>query len=276
MSKIIQFIHPGTEHSFDSRKGADLHKNWNSLEHRRKFLQSEGQYIEATGLNKQGCFKFWGEWEAPSIVERTGLQKPMPEFLHAPYIPVDVKGNIIISGTQNTDPCVFGEYFKYFLCKQIRKDGSLTQMANLNEGDMILFGACKNNRFLLDTVFIVDEVICLDGIEEEYKNISVDRYSNYAKTGCKIYKGKTFCGNIDGCFSFTPASLNYFKRIELPHRLTPQVNKYITANLSQGLKGVNLIINKSEVLKICKEIKDLCFASGCVLAYKIKWPQREI
>ena len=61
---IIQFIHPGKEHT--ARSGAI----WNNGAHKRKYLEVNGQHVEAidTSPKKDKLF-FWGEWEAQSYVE---------------------------------------------------------------------------------------------------------------------------------------------------------------------------------------------------------------
>jgi hypothetical protein len=270
MAKIIQFIHPGSEHSFDNCIENRKHKNWNSSDHKRKFCKANGEYIGIDNKNYEGEIMFWSEWEPPSFVELTNQSSPLPRYLHIPYLPKDNKGNIIVSGTQNTDPCIFGDYFKYFLCQQIRNNGKLTQMAHLQKGDMILFGSGKNKRFIIDTVFIVDTNIDILNVEHEYIDTAINRSNNYASLGCKIYKGKTFVDNE--IFSFVPASENYFGRIEIPNNNTLLLNNYITNTLTQGRKVSE--VDEPTVQKVWEELKNLAQSQGLLLAHKIKWPNK--
>jgi hypothetical protein len=272
MAKIIQFIHPGPEHSFDNNVNGLMHKNWNSDNHRRKFCHANGKYINVDNKNIDDEFMFWSEWEAPSFVNLTNQNSPLPKYLHLPYLPSDNNGNIIATGSQNTDPCVFGDYFKYFVCQQIRKNGKLTQMTNLDKGDLILFGSGKNKRFLIDTVFVVDETIDLINVESEYKVLSIDRYNNYSVSGCKIYKGKKFVKNE--IYSFVPASKNYFGRIEVPRNSTLLLNNYITNNLTQGRKVSD--VNQNTIEMVWAELKTLAQNQGLFLAHEVKWPDKII
>lgn len=272
MAKIIQFIHPGPEHSFDNYVNGRMHKNWNSDQHKRKFCKANGEYIDLENKNNKGQFMFWGEWEPPSFVGLTNQNPPLPEYLHSPYLPINVNGSIIVTGTQNTDPCVFGDYFKYFVCQQIRRSGKLTQMAYLNQGDLILFGSGKNGKFLIDTVFVVDNTIKVINVEPTYKVISIDRCANYASSGCIIYKGKTFVENE--IYSFTPANKSYFGRIEVPSNAMLLLNNYITNTLTQGRKVSK--VNYDTIQKVWNELKTLTQNQGLLLAHKIEWPNKII
>lgn len=272
MAKIIQFIHPGSEHSFDNYVNGRMHKNWNSDGHKRKFCKANGKYIDIYNKNNESEFMIWSEWESPSFVDLTRQNPPLPKYLHLPYLPTDINGNIIVAGTQNTDPCVFGDYFKYFICQQIRINGKLTQMAYLDKGDLIIFGSGKNKKFLIDTVFVVDNTIDDINVEQEYKVISINRCANYALSGCRIYKGKTFVENE--IYSFIPASKNYFSRIEVPSDTTLLLNNYITNTLTQGRKVS--IVDEDTVQKVWEELKTLTQNQGLLLAHKIEWPNKII
>lgn len=267
MAKIIQFIHPGPEHSFDNYIYGKMHKNWNSGVHKRKFCMAKGEYIGVDHKNHKEEFMFWGEWEPTSFVAATNGASP--QFLHTPYLPINTKRNIIVTGTQNTDPCVFGDYFKYFLCQQITKKG-LTQLAWLNKGDLILFGSSKNSQFHIDTVFVIDGEVPISNVEPNYKVISIDRCVNYASSGCKIYKGKPYAESE--IFSFTPAYKNYFSRIAVPSNTTPLLNKYITNNLTQSRKVSE--VNDDAIQKVWNELKTLTQNQGLLLAHKIEWPNK--
>ena len=142
MSVFVQFIHPGKEHT--EKTG----KIWNKGEHRRKFLEVNGEYLDSLeGSVKQDTLYFWGEWEAKSDVTKiSGNKKDLPHFVFKPFYSIPI-GNV------NTDPFVFGTQFYYCICKQ----GSYTSLRNLNKGDVILFGSCLRGNFVLDTVFVVKD-----------------------------------------------------------------------------------------------------------------------
>jgi hypothetical protein len=120
MPKIVQFTHPGPEHKPDLKNGN--HKSWNTGNHKRKFLLSKGSYVDNNKL-KDGNLTFWGEWEPPSYVTEFEYQenKFFPGWLHKPYLPnILPNSNGYQASFQNTDPCVFGDSFKYFVCKQFK------------------------------------------------------------------------------------------------------------------------------------------------------------
>lgn len=272
MAKIIQFIHPGPEHSYDNYVIGRMHKDWNSGEHKRKFCEANGEYIGLDNKNNTGKFMFWGEWEPPSFVDLTNQDSPLPKYIHSPYLPINVNGNVVLTGTQNTDPCVFGEYFKYFVCQQIRTNGKLTQMAYLMQGDLILFGSGKNKRFIIDTIFVVENMIEVSNVEPNYGVISINRCANYASLGCKIYQGKAFSENE--IYSFTPANKSYFSRLEVPTNAKLLLNNYITNTLTQGRKISE--VNDVTIKKVWNELKSLTQNQGLLLAHKIEWPNKVI
>ena len=139
---IIQFIHPGHEHT----PVTGVH--WNNGEHRRKYLQVTGQYLENLDMHPQNdLLYFWGEWEAQSLVTTiAGNQLHMPQFVFQPYYQLP-------HGYANTDPFIFGNQFNYCFCKQPH----YPTLRELNRGDIILFGSCQQKKFVLDTIFVVKD-----------------------------------------------------------------------------------------------------------------------
>ena len=75
MGRIIYLPHPGGEHlsknpgyKFDPKSIKKLEKGtmpWNNADkHARKFICSEGDYLDSTGkLHEQEKIAFWGEME---------------------------------------------------------------------------------------------------------------------------------------------------------------------------------------------------------------------
>jgi hypothetical protein len=164
---IVQFPHPGNEHGPDTVR--DDIKSWNRcvdkktgkpIQHARKFMLAPDAYVEHEKCC-EGELLFWGEWEPPSRVRqlnRTAVQERelYPQYLHEPFLPSPLpqvqspgrKDRIPPSGCgtgelQNTDPFVFGDTFRYALCKQSKRDGTLNKTARLGKGSLILFGTGK-------------------------------------------------------------------------------------------------------------------------------------
>lgn len=69
--QIVQFTHPGGEHSLNKTEKKSGIKEWNYGKHKRKFLKSQGQYVLSSGvLSSKQDLLFWGEWEPTSKVTR--------------------------------------------------------------------------------------------------------------------------------------------------------------------------------------------------------------
>lgn len=147
---VVQFPHPGREHR--TQHGWTP---WNKSDHGRKFIRHNGTHLDGT-RQVHGPIAFWGEWEPPSqLVHSWTPNGTAPSQLVRPAYPGPTNGR------QNTDPNVFGDRFRYSLCKQFRpgkngKPGLPTYLSRLAVGTMILFGSKVQNQFVLDTVFVVD------------------------------------------------------------------------------------------------------------------------
>ena len=112
---IVQFTHPGGEHTLNRQEEKNYIKEWNYGGHKRKFLKAVGQCVKEDGsLTPKKELLFWGEWEPTSKVkpvsgtEGTAL---MPKYVHEPFLQRS-KGSLILppyynskgKGRQNTDP----------------------------------------------------------------------------------------------------------------------------------------------------------------------------
>ncbi len=198
---FVQFPHPGPEH--EPHQG-DL-KCWNTGDHRRKFVVNPGRYLDAEGHLQQGDLTFWCEWEPPSeVVKRFSDPSPLrPRYLYHPFWYEPEPGRWL----QNTDPFVFGDCFRYTVCRQYR-DGRPTKMQHLAPGSLILFGSRLRSRFVIDTVFVVDRWIdydhpaALEGlVPPAYETITINRI-DIARY--RLYTGATFEQPYHGMFSFVP------------------------------------------------------------------------
>lgn len=247
MPSIVQFTHPGSEHKPD-KKNKD-YKSWNTGNHKRKFLLSKGVYVHKNRLIDDSLI-FWGEWEPPSYVTQFRHQesKFFPNWLHKPYLPKNLPStNCIHSSFQNTDPCVFGDSFKYFLCKQFKpKNSTLTPLAKLDKGSLILFGSTANQNkenafFQLDTVFVVSDYIEYD-ISDPNALLHLGEYRDFVykmafrqpsdfSLKLRLYIGATFKNSFEGMYSFCPAKIWKNQDMGFP-RIPLKDMDYITNNLN--------------------------------------------
>ncbi|WP_039655910.1 hypothetical protein [Clostridium tyrobutyricum] len=218
-------------------------------EHRRKFMVNKGKCLNQD-LSKsiKTDIAFWGEWENPSkfkpikynnIDERlhkwlsnstnkkkvkiTNTKKDcyfqkndIPQYVHYKFYKENNK-----KIRENTDPYIFGNTFYYCCCKQTDKYGNPRWLqTNLASGSLILFGSRLNDRFILDTVFVVNDFkpYCTSSKDNLYfkKVLSVtDTYSNASleplrknKNKLMLYSGAMFDSKYsigeNKIFSFFP------------------------------------------------------------------------
>lgn len=277
MPKIVQFTHPGPEHKPDFKNGN--HKSWNTGNHKRKFLLSKGSYVDNNKL-KNGNLIFWGEWEPPSYVSEFEYQenKFYPKWLHKPYLPKMLpNSNGYQASFQNTDPCVFDGSFKYFVCKQFKpKNKSLTALAKLDKGSIILFGSTANQNkadafFQLDTVFVVSEYIEYDisdpnalselGTYRDFVfKMAFPQPSDYS-LNLRLYKGATFKNQINGMYSFSPAKIWKNQEMGFP-RIPLKDMDYITNNLNAAPKISNVSLD--EIKGFWNKIVEVTRNNDCV------------
>lgn len=206
---------------------------WNSEPyHRRKFLQAEGEFVASDGQGvESSLLRFWGEWEPAS--EMCRLVGDSPRCLHVPFLKKDDQSKYTSEmgaaphcggdnapkcngkakeskGLQNTDPFVFADHFFYGACQQNSKKGNPTNMQSLEKGSIILFGSRLKGKFVLDTVFVVED-------EHEYspgsmatdlKGFAPDVYPYIMQMGghdkWTCYKGASFQEPFHQMYSFVP------------------------------------------------------------------------
>ncbi len=174
---IIQLMHPGTEHTKDENiEDTNLGlKYWNTDNHKRKFIRSNGMFVDKNNKLYNSVLDFWGEWEPESIVLDSDKKKcnytcQYPQYIHYPlYIPPEIRkrnkslNNINI---QNTDPFVFGDRFYYTCCMQKK----ISQLGGIKQGSVIIFasrvGSAEKYKLLIDTVFVVKDAFSLSDKEK--------------------------------------------------------------------------------------------------------------
>lgn len=271
MPKIIQFLHTALEATPSS--DTDNFIPWNNNDtHRRKFILSNGKFVNDNGELEEGDLVFWGEWEAQSEIERININNNTPpNFINKPFLNPSVPIR-----THNTDPYVFGKNFRYIICKQGFFHNVLTK---LEPNSIILFGSSINGQFCLDTVFVVskDKInYTIDTIENlfpqnergQYYHASVNpiydefEYNKNAQNEdfCRIsdqreytfYKAVNYEDrlNYNNIYSFVPCRVynhpNYIFR-------QPIINlDFINGNQNQGVNSKDC--SEEEIIKYWNDI----------------------
>jgi hypothetical protein len=233
--RVVQFLHPGGEH----RPDRDGRKPWNSGRHRRTFAVQPGRLLRTIDSRPEHhMLQRWCEWESEAeVVKAFGLrQKEYPRHLFSPRL--HRKANY--SGLANTDPCVFGECFRYCVCQQ----PSRPSLRQLGRGSVILFGSHLSGSFVLDTAFVVAR--SFEYRQNDHKSLRLpESYRVVAlaplRDGCgkgdafRLYEGATPEDPVGQMFSFFPClpaeCAEGFPRptIDLPGIISP--------SLKQGIKG---------------------------------------
>jgi hypothetical protein len=253
---IVQFFHSGIEHSYDSfSKNNKYYKEWNKGEHKRKFIINNGSYIE-NNKKYEGKMLFWCEWEPPSLVEKIIIPdkknpyEEYPEYLHYPFLPnKEKREKYQEENYQNTDPFVFGENFRYAICRQ----DSRPVLKDLEKGSVIIFGSRVNSRFAMDTIFVVNEskkyTSALDKKLDSfglYTEIVLRMACNEKllvdKINRTLYLGATFENPVENMFSFVPAkkyeaNKQGFSRIVMPNEFYEEKNNRINKYFSSWRKN---------------------------------------
>lgn len=286
MPKIVQFTHPGSEHKPDKKNGNI--KSWNTGAHKRKFMMCNGEYVENNKAS-QAKLELWGEWEPPSYVKSFANtpDKFHPQWIHEPFLPqiLPMSNGYQIS-YQNTDPCIFGDTFKYFVCKQFKpKNRKLTSLAKLDKGSIILFGSTgnqntKNAFFQLDTVFVVSDFIEYDISDPNALNgIGLGNYRDYVfkmafpvhssySLKLRLYLGATFNNPYKRMYSFAPSKLWKDETKGFP-RIKLKDIKYVTNNLNAAPKFSEDSIE--DIYIFWNEIRDIIKKQGCVEGVKFDY-----
>lgn len=327
---FVQFTHPGHEHGPDP--DSRIFKNWNTGGHRRKFLAAPGEYLTPNDRLQTADLVFWGEWEAPSSVVPiqqagrlpAGKAALQPKWLHRPCLPIPPPAKSAASsgcgpakqptGTcgsrgkdspkhpQNTDPFVFGQCFKYFICKQYRKQkdgkaligkaliGHATWLSRLERGSVVLFGSTHGKGraafFQLDTVFVVDRFLTYNPAKPETlpsdsmldpEFLRAGFHAAVPVTDCKIpdelelrlYLGATVENPAHGMYSFSPAKIfdstvPGFPRVQLQDKdlKLPGRTNFFTNNLNGAPKKT--VITPDEARSLWTTVLSKCRDHGCV------------
>lgn len=237
MLRVVVFYHPGREYPVNGApKFRETKKEvmpWNSEPyHRRKFLQAKGEFVAPDGQGvSPSLLRFWGEWEPDS--EMCRLVGDSPRCLHIPFLKKDAQSKYTSEmgaaprcggdnapkcngkakeskGLQNTDPFVFADHFFYGACQQNSKKGNPTNMQSLEKGSIILFGSRLKGKFVLDTVFVVEDKheYSPGSMATDLKGFAPDVYPYIMQMGghdkWTCYKGASFQEPFHQMYSFVP------------------------------------------------------------------------
>lgn len=289
MPKIVQFFHPGSEtpESFiwEGLSSGQKYKAWKTDGHSRNFIKNHGEFVDASGQKSAADLVFWGEWEAKALVVKDFGKDANPQRLIEPIKCKQPENCRDKKGCQNIDPFVFGECFRYSCCKQ----GAFRFLKELDEDSIILFGAYKDRKFLLDTVFVVgkyrkeycdrNDLVGIPDYEDYCNYLLVDLMDIDPSDKCVYYEGKTFSANE--MYSFSPAKVyseptgSAFRRIELDEKLLKSF--FDGASFSDEMKmGVNgqggKNFPKETVRQGWERLKNFVLEQGCVLGVKFDMP----
>ena len=250
-----------------------------------------GDYLECGKLHTNEAIHFWGEWEPESIC-KTINKEESPKTLHKPIFieEKDRKNGINISGEHfsletgnnrlNTDPFVFGDTFYYTCCHK-------NQLSGLNKGDILLFGSVRKKhctKFLLDTVFVVDNVV-VEVNDSFIKNNHIFYETVIAPT--KHYKARNCIKNekvssvVSGAmyhsgnrpFSFVPFKKGiegvYYERLEFTENdHLPNCKMHFN---SQGF-GYICLDTGNDKIEFWNHLKNYCDQQGFCLGVNIGLP----
>jgi hypothetical protein len=280
----VQLNHPGGQKPFKlgsgyKKIGSNIIREWNNDNvHYRKFIQQNGYFVNGLSDLKpiQAELFFWGEWEGNSFFNpfNSPDNRILPNGLHRPF------HSTVIRGKQNTDPYVFGEDFKYCVCKQ---KGQLTRLVL---DDLILFGTVlpSINKFYIDTVFIIKDHDLSSNVQLTfgagytvvYKEETLEQLNQYLlpppfMNNNRVYNSKTWWDD-KGYFSFVPCKLIYdnkgFERafIELSNTIIQLSN-----NSQTNVSYLSRCTLSSQDL--WKEIVKICLEQGFILGVKFDEPK---
>ena len=317
---VVQFMHPGDEirvlgHTVGSGQGCYV--GWNTgKQHYRRLLRHGGEYVDGNNnCNHDDNLCFWNEYEAPTfahpIPRHLGwdfaqyyhtIIKPIPTF---PNRPRNCQDGASDECCVNTDPCVFGETFKYSNCQQV-PHGDLW---DLPPGSLILFGSHYANSFYLDTVFVTKEKekgvaysvpIARHQlpfiVSNNYKSVTLDNLMprpnrrnkrNPIISQFMFYRGQLPSvngGRIDEqeIFSFTPTRIfnapDYNMRCKIDLTILNQriqtwghARRPFSTALTQNHSTIVFNASHANVVTIWREVRDAVINASFLLGYHFPW-----
>ncbi len=275
---VVQFMHPGNEH----RHGKDGWCAWNLKLHRRKFMRANGVSLDADFQEKSGPVTFWGEWEAPSrVISQWNPEEELPTYLVEPLFPGSARA---VPNLQNTDPYVFGNQFRYTLCKQVNKNGHSSFLASLLPGTLVLFGSRIGQRFVLDTAFVVDEEIIrhsaatwqsqLAHLGDTYRHTTLEPMywdkNTKPESTYSLYLGARRTPSNSRPFSYFPCQVLDHPNSRFP-RPTLEIPEVVSHKMTMGMKKVQM--GHDEIASIWQLVTTQVIDQGLRLGIRVDEPQ---
>jgi hypothetical protein len=275
---VVQFMHPGHEHRVDKNGWTA----WNLKDHRRKYMVTRGQHLDKSMQPSFSEQYFWGEWEGPSrsIFNWESNDKSLPNHLVVPEFPGSA---MPVQGLQNTDPYVFGDAFKYTLCKQVNKNGSRSLLTRLLPGTLVLFGSRVNQQFVLDTAFVIGEntlnhsmadwTTVLKDCSAAYRSMTLEPTYWDRNTSKSVpftyYEGAGFQSQINSTFSFAPCipATNVPQQFARPAIHLPGI---ISNELMMNFKATQM--SHADISYWWKEVVSQVFANKLSLGVRFEEP----
>ena len=309
--KVVQFMHPGGEVDVPM----NLNVGWNTgNRHFRRLLCHGGEYIDSNNnSNSHESLCFWNEYEAPTtaypIQHQPGwayahhyhkICKPIPK---SPNRHRNCHDDGLGECCDNTDPCVFGETFKYSNCQQV-PGGDLW---NLPKGSLILFGSFHASHFYLDTVFVTRDqgirylvpianhqlpfvvsnnyrIVTLDNLmprlnKKSRNNTIINEFMFYRGELPRVVGGRV---DVNCIFSFTPTRIlntpNYNERCKIDlATLNASIRPHVPNSRDFSLGGLRshkiVVFNaaSSDVATIWREVRDAVIKASFYLGYHFAW-----
>jgi hypothetical protein len=270
---VVQFPHPGGEHN----PGNQQRQPWNTGNHRRKFLQSYGRYLDKDGSLSEGDLVFWGEWEAPSYVIKRWEQKDsLPRFLHLPVWECPATTTM----RQNTDPWVFGDSFRFSNCQQLTPKRNRSFLQSLTLGSLILFGSTIGADFVIDTVFVIKDGHRFSPGEppESDEAFGICTVESLLTSGnpndpLTLYRGATYEAAVDGMYSFVPCRPAHVDEVRFP-RPAISLGPYVNPKSTQSAR-CSKARSHADVREQWNRIRKQVLDAGCLLAVWVSTPQLE-
>lgn len=268
--RFIQFLHPGTEH----RPEANGWKPWTTEGHRRAFVVQRGTYMRRLdeGSPFPAELHFWCEWECEAeAVGHFASQPGYPRFLFRPCI----RPRKRFKNHANTDPCVFGDRFRYCVCQQ----DSRPSLKHLAPGSVIVFGSRLDGEFVIDTVFVVARSYVYS--KRTHRSLPVpELYHNAAIAplfggGCgdgeeyQLYEGATPADPFAGMFSFFPC-LPADESAGFP-RPSIRLPGVVNPRHSQGIKMISPI-SPSRASELWRSVAVQVVGQGLCLGVSAEMP----
>jgi hypothetical protein len=273
---VVQFPHPGGEHN----PGNVPRQSWNTGDHARKFLQSNGRYVAEDGSLGDGALVFWGEWEAPSyVIKRWGPKDFLPCFLHTPVWERPAAGRT----RQNTDPWVFGDSFRFSNCRQLTRKPmrKRTALQMLTPGSLVLFGSTnKFGKFTIDTVFVVKDSCPFSPgkppeTDEAFRICTVESLlaTGNADDPFTLYRGATYEAPVNGMYSFVPCRRADADRARFPRPSISLSRDYVNPSSKQAPRGATNPRSVADVREQWEDVRKQVLDAGCLLGVWFSTPQ---